>query len=312
MTTQKRILHIIERLSKEACTTKQLALELYGTTDEHKRRIVQQDIQFLKKEYPNMIVSPFRGEYKFLQLPAFIQNVALVDGLELNELFDFMAVFDSSMLSLFEKNEPVLIGKLKQEVKSLYKIHESPLERLHSPFLEKIKKAIKYRQYVNIGYKEQTLEDLKLMQIHRIIYAKGNWYIAGYSANHERYNGYRFMRINFIDSLELLSATFKRNIQVEHFVENFQSLFSLYQTATFEVKLHVSSEVMRHFKAKQYLKSQKILQEDATGIVVTYQITENMEIIPLIKQWIPHVTVISPESLKKQLRDEVQEFLKSL
>jgi len=312
MTTQKRLLHIIDRLTKETCTTKQLTFEVYGTDDEKKRRIIQNDIKLLREHFDGLIVSPYRGAYKFLKLPTFMQNLSTKDGLELHELLEFMAVFNNKMLSLFEKDEPALINRLQEEVKSLYKIHENPLEVLQSPFLVDIKRAIKYHQYVNIEYKERKLECLVSMQVHRIIYAKGNWYVAVYSSKDEFYNGYRFMRINFIVGFELLKPTFKRDVQVEHFVDNFQSLFSLYQASSYEVKIHVSKTVMRHFKAKKYLNSQEILSEDETGIVVRYEITTNMEIVPLIKQWIPHIKVLSPEHLKKQLRDEVTIFLKQL
>lgn len=303
------MLYIMERLSKQSCTTKQLALEIYGCESESKRRIIQSDIKVLKEHFNGLIVSAIKGEYKFAKLPSFIENFAQHEGIELHDLLEFMAIVDNKMLSYFQKSEPALVGRIKRDVKRLYAIHEPPFELLQSPFLDKIKKAIKYRQYVNIGYKEQILERLQLMQIHRIIYAKGNWYIAGFSHKHRVYNGFRFMRINFIDSFELLPNTFKRDLQVEHFIDNFQSLFTLYQEPTYEAKIRVSKEVMRHFKAKKYLKSQKLLKEDQEGVILSYQISCNMEIIPLIKQWIPHIQVLSPEHLKKQLIQEVQTFL---
>ena len=308
MQTQKRVLKILERLAKESCTTKQLTLEIFGTDSEAKRRIIQGDIKLLRSYYKEKIVSPQRGRYKFLSLPNFMQNIKETEGVELNELFEFVAMFDSKMLKLFEEHEPEFVGHVKREVQSIYHIHELPFEMLKSNYLEQIKKAIKYRQYVNIVYTERMSEVLDEVQIHRIIYAKGNWYVALFTPKIERYNGYRFLRINFIEELEVLSKTFNRDIQVEHFIENFQSLFSLYQKPTYEVKLHVSKEVMRHFKAKVYLKSQSVTPTD-NGIIVTYQVTNNMEVIPLIKTWIPHITVLEPEHLKVQLKKEVKMFL---
>lgn len=133
MTTQKRLLHIIARLSKESCSTKQLAFEVYGTHDEKKRRIIQNDIKLLREHFDGLIISPAKGAYKFVKLPSFLQNITANDGLEFHELLEFMMVFDNKMLSLFEKDEPVLIKRMKEDVKSLYKIHENPLEVLKSP-----------------------------------------------------------------------------------------------------------------------------------------------------------------------------------
>ena len=44
-------------------------------------------------------------------------------------------------------------------------------------------------------------------------------------------------------------------------------------------------------------------EKDYTSII-TLEKTHNMEIIPFILRWIPHVKVMSPESLKKKFQIE--------
>ncbi|MCK5853644.1 MAG: hypothetical protein KAG56_00395, partial [Sulfurovaceae bacterium] len=161
MTGQKRILYIIERLSNEACSTKQLTQEIFNVEDEGKRRIIQNDIKLLKESYGEKIISPSKGVYKFLKLPYFMKNITTTDGIKIKEVIEFMMVFDNKMLSLFEKEEPLLIKKLREDIKSIYLIHEPPLEILSSIFLEDIKRAIKGRRYVTLEYESNMPETYK-------------------------------------------------------------------------------------------------------------------------------------------------------
>ena len=146
------------------------------------------------------------------------------------------------------------------------------------------------------------------VQIHRIIYASGNWYIAIHDSNWEK--KYNLLRINFIKSLKVESKTFHRDIEIEKAINNFQSLFSKPDSEPFEVIVEVSSKIMRHFKHKKHLKSQKIIEESKRGLKISYKVTDSLVIIPLIKQWMPYIKVISPKSIKEQISKDAKLFLK--
>ncbi len=307
MRGQKRILYILERLSNGTCSTKQLTQEIFELEDEKKRRIIQNDIKLLKESYGDKIISPSKGIYKFIELPYFIKNITTTDGIKMKELIEFMMVFDNKMLSMFEKEEPLLIKKLREDIKTIYLIHEPPLEILNSVFLEDIKKAIKGRRYVTLSYEGNMFETYNNIQIHRIIYASGNWYIAIHDSNWEK--KYNLLRINFIKSLKLESKTFHRDIEIEKAIDNFQSLFSKPDTKTFEVVVEVSSKIMRHFKHKKHLKSQKIIKETKKGLTIRYEVTDALVIMPLIKQWMPYIKVVSPNRIKEQIVKDATFFL---
>ncbi len=61
------------------------------------------------------------------------------------------------------------------------------------------------------------------------------------------------------------------------------------------------------------MSSQQILETKENGnIVVSYQITQEIEIEELIKKWIPYVKVIEPLSLKEKIESELRNYLGSL
>ena len=308
MNTQERLLYIIKRVSTDSCSVKQLTDEIFNTTDKKKQRLIQLDIQLLKNHFKDSIVK-VSGKYKFLKLPYFMQNITTTDGIKMKELIEFLMVFDNKMLSLFEKEEPLLIQNLRRDIKSIYLIHEPPLEIMNSIFLDKIKRAIKNRQYVTLIYKSNLLETYNNIQLHRIIYAEGNWYLAIHDPIWEKM--YNLLRINFIKDMDLHSKTFHRDIEIERAIDNFQSLFSKPDAENFEVIVEVSAQIMRHFKHKKHLKSQKIIKESKKVLTISYQVTDAMVITPLIKKWMPHIRVISPRYIQKKLCDDAEKFLEN-
>ncbi len=306
MKTQKRLLYIIERISKEPCSTKDLTREIFETTDKKKQRLIQMDIALLKEHFEDKLITLSR-KHKFIKLPYFIHNLSTGDGIKMKELIEFLMVFDNKMLSLFEKEEPLLIENLRKEIQSIYLIHEPPLEMIDATFLDKIKRAIKNRQYVTLDYKGNRFESYTHIELHRIIYAEGNWYLAIHDPHWEK--KYNLLRINFIEDLVLHSKTFHRDVTIERAIDGFQSLFTKPDTKRFEVIVEVSAKIMRHFRHKKHLKSQKIVKETKKGLILSYYVTDAMVIVPLIKKWMPHIRVISPRDIQESLCREAEIFL---
>lgn len=43
---------------------------------------------------------------------------------------------------------------------------------------------------------------------------------------------------------------------------------------------------------------------------LTLEITDDNELIPLIKYWLPHIKVIKPKELNEKIKQDVEKFLK--
>jgi len=308
MNSQERVLYILQRIAQEPYSTQQLTQEIFGSDQRNKQRLIQMDIARLKQHFPHQITT-LSQRHKLIKVPYFLQNLLSSDGIKIKELIEFLMVFDNKMLSLFEQEEPHLIQNLRKEIQEIYLIHEPPLEMIDGRFLESIKRAIKHRQYVNLDYQQppHRLKTYAHIQLHRIIYAEGNWYLAIHQS--KSLKPYNLLRINFIQSLELKAKTFYADPQIKHAIDHFQSLFSKPHQKPFEVIVQVSGEVMRHFQHKKHLRSQEILQTTPKGLIIRYQVTDAMEILPLIKKWMPHILVLSPIEIQTLLCRNAQDFL---
>jgi predicted DNA-binding transcriptional regulator YafY len=93
------------------------------------------------------------------------------------------------------------------------------------------------------------------------------------------------------------------------FINHFQTIFSLYDVPTYKVIVDVNLSVKRHFERKKFLQSQKIVRNDERHFQLSFEINNSMELLPLIKKWLPHLTIVEPNFLKEELKRQLEESL---
>lgn len=94
------------------------------------------------------------------------------------------------------------------------------------------------------------------------------------------------------------------------FLKNFQTIFSNYKIEPYEVILEVDNSIKRFFKQKKFLTSQTILEEKENGnLIILYNVTNDMEIFPLIRKWLPNIKIISPQSSKDKFIKELVDYI---
>jgi predicted DNA-binding transcriptional regulator YafY len=78
------------------------------------------------------------------------------------------------------------------------------------------------------------------------------------------------------------------------------------------ITLHVDKEVARYFKEVEFFPFQTIKRTEKDGsLVVTCRTAHFMQVLPVVKRWLPHVTVQKPVALKKALADDLKKFLEN-
>ncbi|SMC09204.1 Predicted DNA-binding transcriptional regulator YafY, contains an HTH and WYL domains [Nitratiruptor tergarcus DSM 16512] len=192
----------------------------------------------------------------------------------------------------------------------IFFIKEPPFEELiATKHLQILKSAIYFKKYIDIVYKSDKTYYFSKVKPLKIVFAENNWYLAILSKDPIN-NGFKFLRINFIQEITQHPNTFKTPAEVDYFFKNFQSLFTSYNEPFFPVTVKVDAEVARHFKVKKFLKSQKILKEHEDGsLLIEYNINNDNEILLLAKRWLPHMRIISPAYLQKELENLLLKFL---
>jgi hypothetical protein len=77
-----------------------------------------------------------------------------------------------------------------------------------------------------------------------------------------------------------------------------------------EVVLKVRAEVAGYFKRRKLIANQVIEKElEDGGLIISAKIGHPNQILPIVRYWIPHIRIISPEELQVEIDKGLNEYL---
>lgn len=103
--------------------------------------------------------------------------------------------------------------------------------------------------------------------------------------------------------------TFSLSKELEDRLENSISIWFSVNQKPYEVELHLSSIAAKTLKRRPISKTQRVLKEYKDGSMeIVVNITNNMEILPIIGYWLPHITVLSPKELQDEFDNRITKY----
>ena len=177
---------------------------------------------------------------------------------------------------------------------------------MDSELLNKIEDAITKRNYARFISHEQEY----IVEPYKVVAFDGIWYLFARDTDDKKLKTY------FISEIKEFRASAK-NYTLEY--KDIDKVLENVHTAwfedgnSFEVKVKIKQEIAKYFQLKQHLPSQKIVQHNKDGsIVVTFKVSCDDEVDNLIKAWLPHIEVITPERFRRKILSELEGYVKSL
>ena len=153
---------------------------------------------------------------------------------------------------------------------------------------------------------EDLKKSLKLKPL-KIANYEGFWYLLAIDTKDERLKKYY---LKSISAIQISDETFHHDKALDTKLENALSVWFDEKVTPFEVKLSIAAKIAKYFQRKPLCQSQKILSTHEDGsLELSIMITHEMEIIPLVKYWIPYVKVISPVSIKEEIEEDLRLYL---
>ncbi len=68
---------------------------------------------------------------------------------------------------------------------------------------------------------------------------------------------------------------------------------------------------MKYFQRKPISQTQRFIDLDNDGnMIVSIDISNENEIIPIVKYWLPNIKIIEPIELNEKIKKEIEKFLK--
>jgi predicted DNA-binding transcriptional regulator YafY len=283
-------------------------------------KTIRRDLDVIKNNFKNgfeLVKGGESGCYKAITKNAFNNFInaefmsLMVQMFNLANKSDLFDNFD-----LNEDDKKILESKIK-DAKKYYEFKNKPFENFKSDnvLLKELESKIKYQKYINIQYEINEKINKFEVKPYKIVFINENFYLAC-EIEHEKLE-FAMYRLSKIKSVEDTPKTFHKNIEIEDFIKDMQTPFSIYRRDYKKYLIDIIIEVDKskafYFESKKYLKSQEILEKKENGnLLIKYKITQEMEIEELIKKWIPFVKVIEPLSLKEKIKSDLRSYLNIL
>jgi len=207
----------------------------------------------------------------------------------------------------FEKNAKLLFNRFKRRASlQIYKkTNFEKITREYEATFAIIKNAIKFKSIVTCVYKEKkrTLYPLKIVMF------DGYWYALVYQENEKTIKTFHLKSISQLETttkqftLELNDINLKLDSAINaHFKDK----------KLFQVELLVHKKIIKYFERRPLSKNQDIFDtENDDYKLLRISITDDMEIIPTIQQFMPFIKPLSPSNLIEKLDKHIIDYRES-
>lgn len=222
------------------------------------------------------------------------------------------------LLEIIKKDEKIyiqsqrLINVLLNEIKSPYYIHQynEDIDSIKD-IIGKLETAINDKRYVEVTYNDKTIKVRPL----KIAEFDGLWYLLHY---YDKYKSYLKYRLLDIDKITLKKEKFELNEKINLEIKKWHNVFHIPNTVPTKITLWIDKEIKKYFYKKNLLDINTFPENVLPcqdGIEYSIYITAPYEVLPILMQYQPYVTIVSQEgdiNLIKKYREILNEALARL
>ena len=313
-----RVLELLKRFNdNQKVCIEQLQRDIMWENKSEKT--IRRDLDVLKEYFPQSfeLIRGEKGCYKAITKETF-DNFMKPEVLSLM-VQTFNMASRSDMFDRFDlkPEDKSIISNQVAELENIYEFKNKPFENTASDtkLFKSIESAVKFKKYITIKYPNRSGLDNIEVKPYKILFMNENFYLACEVEN-ENYE-FSMFRISKIQSLKDSSKSFHKNLDIENFIKDIQTPFATYKINykkhLIDIKLQIDSSKAFFFKSKVFLKSQKIIDELENGdIILSFKVTQELEVEELIKKWIPYIKVLEPQSLKEKITNQLEKYIKDI
>lgn len=275
-------------------------------------RTIFRDLDYLKEYFELKSIPNNKGCYKVLNT-SLIENFLTPETLSML-IQTFYLVNRTNLLksiNISKQDKSIL----EKEIKNRNKIYDFKNFVFENDVdFEKFKKleyVIKYQKYTTIKYKSIKDEINEfIIKPYKIVFLNGNFYLASEIEN--KNFTFTLYRISRIMDIQEQNREFHKKFEIEDFIKQINTPFAKYtpefRKNLIDVEIELNENIAKFFKEKKFFPSQQIkIINNKT--IVTYKVTQLLEIKNFLKQWIPDIKILKPIKLNEIIKEELEMFL---
>ena len=168
-----------------------------------------------------------------------------------------------------------------------------------------IEKAIVGKRQVAFAYqKPEGLKNYNNISPYKLVNHKGIWYLAALDG--EKLKSFCFSKISQLKTLE---ANYQWSKAIDTRLAEEDGIWLSEERQ--EVVLKINHEVAGYFKRRKLVANQIIEKELADGgLLISAKVGHPNQILPIVRYWLPHIRIISPEGFQVEFEQGLVEYLK--
>lgn len=210
----------------------------------------------------------------------------------------------ASVQDLFPKLDQAFFQRSLTESINVKGLNYEPITHRHQEF-QLLQQAIEKHQVVQFTYQKQGEQSASNREIepYVLLNKNGVWYLIGLENSKQK--TFCFTQIHF---LRLTAKTFTPDEDFLKKIKESDSISHGNQLA--EVVIKIDASVAHYFTRRALLPNQVIISELESGeLLISCKNIHELEIIPLVQYWIPHLTIVSPNDLHEKMMSKLKDYL---
>lgn len=229
------------------------------------------------------------------------KNISVEDAITL----DILENLSMNLGDKFHSKASTILNKLKNRQYSpiFTKLNMEDISNEYESMIS-FEDAITQKYQIEVKYISRYKEEIIIINPIKIVNFEGLWYLIATDSN----NILKSYYIKNITLLNKLDTKFEISKKVEEILNNAISIW-FSEDEPFEVILEIDNYVAKYFKSKPISNTQKIINEDEQQLTISVMATNDMEIIPIVKSWMPFIKVLSPSRIQESVKEEAKKLL---
>ncbi len=169
-----------------------------------------------------------------------------------------------------------------------------------------LERAIVGRQHIAFDYqKDSGLKFYTGVAPFKLVNHKGIWYLA--ARDGDKLKSFSFSKI---ERIRVLDTHFAPDTRVDKQLAEDDGIWLSDNQK--EVVLKVNQDVAGYFKRRKLIANQVIEKElEDGGLIISAKVGHINQVMPIVRYWIPHIRIISPEGLQAEMESEISSYLKA-
>ena len=169
-----------------------------------------------------------------------------------------------------------------------------------------LEQAIVSRQHIAFNYqKDAGPKSYTGVSPFKLINHKGIWYLA--ARDGDKLKSFSFAKI---ENLRLLESHFPADSNIEKQLAEEDGIWL--NNDKKEIVLKIAKEVAGYFKRRKLIANQVIEKElEDGGLIISAKVGHPNQVVPIVRYWIPHIRIISPEGAQAELEAEISAYLRT-